>query len=161
MGKKVTKAADNIFCIARYQAAEADDAFSSRESTSEKVGIDRTRLARIELGNVTPYPEEVLTLSKAYQCPELCNEYCSRQCPIGQETIKPLEINDFDRLILKVLGSTKDIEALRAALIDVAEDGEIDSTEEEQFQKVLDSLNVIAANVESLSLWAKKNIGQK
>lgn len=161
MGKKVTKAADNMFCIARYEAAKENEAFASRESASELLGIDRTRLARIELGNVTPYPEEVLALSDAYHCPELCNEYCSKQCPVGKKTIKHLEINDFDRLILKVLGSTKDIEDLRASLIDVAEDGEIDASEEEKFCKVLESLDVIAANVESLSLWARKNISPK
>ena len=62
MGKKVTKAADNIYCQARYEALENNDAFSSREKTSEIIHIDRTRLANIELGNVVPYPEEVLAM---------------------------------------------------------------------------------------------------
>lgn len=31
MGKKATKAADNMYCIARYEAAKQNEAFSSRE----------------------------------------------------------------------------------------------------------------------------------
>ena len=54
MGKKATKAANNMYCIARYEAAETDEKFASRESASEVLNIDRTRLANIELGNITP-----------------------------------------------------------------------------------------------------------
>ncbi len=48
MGKKATKAADNVYCIARYKAAEEESRFNSRESTAELIGMDRTRLARLE-----------------------------------------------------------------------------------------------------------------
>ena len=59
------------------------------------VGIDRTRLARIELGNVTPYADEVVSMSKCYNAPELCYNYCSSECPIGRLTMKEVEINSF------------------------------------------------------------------
>ena len=48
MGKKATKAADNMYYLARCEAAETNADFSSREKAAELVGIDRTRLARIE-----------------------------------------------------------------------------------------------------------------
>ena len=60
MPKFATKAADNMFCQARYEAAKFNERLSSREGAAEELGVDRTRLARIELGSVTPYPEEVL-----------------------------------------------------------------------------------------------------
>ena len=59
MGKKATKAADNMYYQARCEAAEKNEEFSSREKAAEIVGIDRTRLARIELDAIMPYPEEV------------------------------------------------------------------------------------------------------
>lgn len=158
MGKKATKAADNIFCKARYEAANVDSVFSSREGTAEKVGLDRTRLARIELGTVSPYPEEVLALSDTYSMPELCNQYCSKVCPIGKTTVKELDIQEFDRLTLKVLGSLKNIDAIRTRLIAIAEDGVIAEEEYSEFETVLESLDKIATNAQALKLWASKYI---
>ncbi len=158
MGKKATKAADNIFYIARYEAAKDNEAFASREGASDIVNIDRTRLANIELGNTSPYPDEVKSMAEAYNMPELCNSYCANQCPIGQGTIKEVKMDDFDRLSLKVLGSLKDIDALRMSLIAISEDGIIDISEQPEFNKILDSLEKIATNANALKLWAAKNI---
>ncbi len=160
MGKKATKAADNVFCIARYQAAKENTIFNSRETAAESIGIDRTRLARIELGTVIPYPEEVLTLSKAYRMPELCNQYCARKCPIGRLTIQEVNITEFDRLILKVLGSTTNINDLRRSLIKIAADGIIDDSEKPEFHAVLESLERISENAQALKLWAMKYLDE-
>lgn len=69
--KKATKASDNRYYQARFSAAQKNTDFESREAASDVVGIDRTRLARIELGNVTPYADEVVSMSKCYNAPEL------------------------------------------------------------------------------------------
>lgn len=158
MGKKATKAADNIYCIARYQAAEQNKALSSRESAAEVVGIDRTRLARLELGTAMPYPEEVLAMSKAYEMPELCNEYCSRQCPIGKLTMKPVGTGDLDRMVMKLLATTKEVGDIRENLIEIAADGVIDEQEKPEFAKILRALEEISDDVQALKLWARKNI---
>ncbi|MFG6325772.1 MAG: helix-turn-helix transcriptional regulator [Lachnospiraceae bacterium] len=158
MGKKATKAADSIYCQARYEACENNSDFGSREKASEIIGIDRTRLARIELGKINPYPEEVLAMAEAYNCPELCNYYCAKECAIGKTTVNEVSIDDFDRLALKVLGSLKDIDDIRASLIAISEDGIIDETEWDEFNSILDSLDKISTNAAALQLWAKKNI---
>ncbi len=158
MGKKATKAANNMYCIARYEASKTNDSFSSREKASELLHIERTRLSNIELGNITPYPEEVLTMSKAYNTPELCNTYCASECPIGVTCVKKVEIEDFDRLALKVLGSLKDIDDLRSSLIEISEDGVITKDEKDEFDTILDTLDKISNNAKALQLWAKKNI---
>lgn len=158
MGKKATKAADNMYCIARYQAAEVNDSFSSREKASELLNMDRTRLANIELGNIIPYPEEVLAMSKKYNSPELCNSHCAEQCPIGKQTVSKVEIDDFDRLSLKVLGSLRNIDTISKSLIEISEDGKIDADEREEFKEILNSLEKISDNAKALKLWAEKNI---
>lgn len=136
MGKKATKAA-------------------------EIIGIDRTRLARIELDTISPYPEEVRAMALAYNVPELCNAYCAKECPLGKNTVREVTIDDFDRLALKVLGSLKDIDSLRASLIAISEDGVIEESERPAFQKILDSLEKISTNAKALQLWALKNIRMK
>lgn len=158
MGKKATKAADNMYYLARCEAAEINDDFSSREKAAELIGMDRTRLARIELDTIAPYPEEVKAMAKAYNVPELCNSYCARECPIGRDNVPEVTIVDFDRLALKVLGSLKDIDSLRASLIAISEDGIIEEKERPAFQEILDSLEKISTNAKALQLWAMKNI---
>lgn len=54
MPKQATKAADNAFYKARIAASKCNDRLASREGASEELGIDRTRLARIELGSLNP-----------------------------------------------------------------------------------------------------------
>lgn len=161
MGKKATKAADNMYYLARSEAAEGNADFASQEKTAEIIGIDRTRLARIELDAISPYPEEVKAMSEAYNMPELCNSYCARECPIGRNNVPEVTIDDFDRLALKVLGSLKDIDSLRASLIAISEDGVIEEKERPAFQEILDSLEKISTNAKALRLWALKNIRLK
>lgn len=161
MGKKATKAADNMYYQARSEAAEGNPDFSSREKAAEIVGIDRTRLARIELDTIPPYPEEVKAMADAYNMPELCNSYCARECPIGRNSVQEVTIDDFDRLALKVLGSLKNIDSLRASLIAISEDGVIEEQERPAFQEILDSLEKISTNAKALHLWALKNIRLK
>ena len=158
MGKKATKAAGNMYCMARYEAAGHNPAFSSREKTGELLGMDRTRLANIELGNLIPYPEEVLNMAHHYNTPELCNAHCAEQCPIGKNTVKKVQIDDFDRLSLKVLGSLNDIDHIRDSLIAISEDGIVSNNEREQFLNIIASLEKIAGNANALKIWAEKNI---
>ena len=143
MGKKATKAAGNVYYDARSEAAEFDTIFASRESASEVLNIERTRLANIELGNITPYPEEVKRMSKEYNTPELCNSYCANECPIGKGTVTEVKMDDFDRLSLKVLGSLKDIDYIRTTLIDISEDGIISKDE---LKNKLNSYGIILDN---------------
>ncbi len=161
MSKKATKAADNMYYLARCEAAECNPDFNSREKAAEIIGMDRTRLARIELDTIAPYPEEVKAMAETYKVPELCNSYCARECPIGQNSVQEVTIDDFDRLALKVLGSLKDIDSLRSSLIAISEDGQVDDYEREDFQKILDTLEKISTNAKALQLWAIKNINLK
>ena len=91
-------------------------------------------------------------MANAYHTPELCNSYCARECPIGQNTVKEVTIDDFDRLALKVLGSLKDIDSLRASLISISEDGIIEESELPVFHSILDSLEKISNNAKALRL---------
>lgn len=100
MPKFATKAADNMFCQARYEAAKFNERLSSREGAAEELGVDRTRLARIELGSVTPYPEEVLLMADIYRAPELKGNYCREMCPLGKGMPK-IENQDIDRIALR------------------------------------------------------------
>lgn len=108
MSKFATKAAANMFCQARYEAAKSNERLSSREGAAEEIGIDRTRLARIELGSTIPYQEEVLLMADCYKAPELKGNYCREMCPLGKNMPK-IENAGLDRISLRMLSSLKKI----------------------------------------------------
>lgn len=60
----------------------------SREKASDVLDwISPERIERIENGKSKPQPDEVLQMSIGYKNPNLCNHYCARECPIGQQYV--------------------------------------------------------------------------
>lgn len=136
MPKMATKAADNVFYKARIAAASWNDRLGSREGASEVTGIDRTRLANIELGTINPHPEEVLMLSDTYNAPELQNHFCSHLCPLGIGTISPIELEELERVTLQLISAMKSLPEVKDGIIDIAADGVIDAKEKPRMQTI-------------------------
>ncbi|MBQ3792360.1 MAG: helix-turn-helix transcriptional regulator [Clostridia bacterium] len=157
MGKKAGETTQN----SRYYTArvneENGEKFSSREKASEALGIDRTRLARIENGNVIPHPDEIAVMTETYNDPELSNYYCSEVCPLGQGRVVRAEMGSLDRITLQLLGSLQNASRLTDMLVRIAEDGRVDPSEKEAFGEVLALLDQIRSSFEALRLWAEKN----
>ena len=105
-----------MFCQARYEAAKSNERLSSREGAAEEIGIDRTRLARIELGSTIPYQEEVLLMADCYKAPELKGNYCREMCPLGKNMPK-IENAGLDRISLRMLSSLKKINEARTVTL--------------------------------------------
>jgi len=158
MPRKASKAADNAYYRARMEAAAFNDSFNSREGAAEILGLDRTKLARIELDSINPYPEEVLLMMDAYNSPELGNYHCSRQCPLGKQTVPQIEVAELDRLTIQILSSFQRIDHIKDILIDITADGIIDMEERPKFNQVMAALDMISANAQSLKLWAEKTL---
>lgn len=135
MGKHATKAGENIFTQARYNAAKFNDRLNSREGASEELGIDRSRLARIELGSKNPFPDEVLMMSDIYNAPELKSYYCKNMCPLGKD-FPEIRVEALDRISIKALSSFRKISAAKELLLDITEDGVITEDEKEDLNKI-------------------------
>lgn len=157
MSKIATKAQNNVFYQARFEAAKRNDKLASREGAAEEVGIDRTRLARIELGSLAPYPEEVLLMADSYCAPELRNTYCREMCPLGCDTPK-LELEDLDRISVKALSSFRKMAAAKEILLDIVEDGVVSEDEKPELDKVMATLDEVASIAQSLRVWVEKNL---
>lgn len=157
MSKTATKARENIWCKARYEASKFNDRLRSREGAAEETGIDRTRLARIELGSAVPYPEEVLLMADIYHAPELKNLYCREACPLGCDLPK-LELEDLDRISVKALSAMRKVEGAKEKLLDIVEDGIITDDEKPDLDKILRTLDEVSAIAQSLKIWAEKNL---
>ena len=161
MSRNPTKAADNAFCIARKKAAAFNDRLNSREGAAEALGLDRSRMARIELGSLWPYPEEVLLMADGYNAPELLNYYCCDVCPIGCRTHQRLEVAELDRLTVKLMAAMRKGDNIKSMLLDITEDGMIDTDERPQLGQVLAYLDNISRVAAELKLWAEKNLKEE
>ena len=158
MGKNSPQLEKNPFYSARKTESENNEIFASREKASEYVRIETTRLAKIESGKVIPYPEEVCSMAKAYNAPELCNIYCSDYCQIGMGNVRKHDISMLDRIAFRVLGSLKDAEKLQEQIIEIIEDGEITPDEYSDIDEILSALDKITDSAQSLRLWVQKNV---
>ena len=79
MGTNPTKAADNIYCKCRKEAAKYNDKLNSREGAAELLGISASTLADYELGITKIIPADaILRMADLYNAPELRNHYCNR-----------------------------------------------------------------------------------
>ena len=159
MPKMATKAADNVFYKARMAAASWNDRLASREGAAEITGIDRTRLANIELGTIFPHPEEVLLLADEYNAPELQNYFCSRMCPLGIGTINTLELSELESVALQLLNVTRSMPEIREGIIDIAADGQIDEEEQPRMKQYMDMLGEVEKKIQTLKLLLKKKYG--
>lgn len=99
MAKQPTKAANNVYCIARKKAAEFNSKFSSREGASEFLGISKDSLTDYELDFCKVVPvDKVVIMAEAYNAPELLNHYCCNECPIGKRITPIIESENIDNL---------------------------------------------------------------
>ena len=161
MPKMATKAADNIFYVRRMEASSYNDKLKSREGAAEETGIDRTRLAYIELNTLNPHPEEVLILADTYNAPELCNHYCSKMCPLGMQTVAPVEVNELERTVLQLLSVFQNLPHIKEELISIAADGEIDGGEIGAMEDILETLDEAVNKILSLKIYFQKHYGNK
>ncbi len=159
MGNCPTKAMDNIYCRCRKEAAKYNDKLNSREGAAELLGISVSSLADYELGNTKIVPvDKAVLMADLYNAPEIKNFYCTNECPIGKDTVPRLEVEELDRLTVKVLSSFKYLKGIRNELIDIVEDGIITNSEKPKLEEILNALDKIAICSQELRLWAEKNL---
>ena len=161
MAKVATKAAHNVFYKSRIEASSWNKSLKSRESTAEATGIDRTRLAYIELDTLNPHPEEVLILSRAYNAPELCNHFCSKMCPLGIQTVNEVEVSELEKTVLQLLSVFQTLPQIKNELIDIAADGIIDKDERPQMEEIMRKLDLAADKIKALKIFFLKHYGYR
>ena len=131
MGKRSTKENKNIYQLRR------ENMDWTRERASEQLAfISADRIEKIESEKSLPHPDEILAMSKCYKSPDLCNYYCSHECPIGQEYVPEVKMKDLSQIVLEMLASLNNLVKEKERLIEISADGEI--TEDEYRDLAID-----------------------
>ena len=147
---------ENIYRKARKAAAKQKPLLNNCESAQALVYIERTKLLAIESGDKNPSPDDVVSMARAYDAPELCNYYCTNQCPIGGG--KPtLMYDDLSEIAVRLLSAMHFLSEMRDTIYRVFEDGKVNDYEVDDFKRIIETLKKLSYSADSLELWAKKN----
>ena len=153
MGRKSVKENKTVYQLAREELG------LTREAASDVLGyISADRIEKIENEKTLARPEEVVTMAQCYKKPELCNYYCSRECPIGIGTVPELKIKDLSQITLEVLANLTALNRERDRLVKITVDGTISEDERKDFEDIREKLREMSIAVNSLSLWADNAI---
>ena len=155
MGKKSVKENKNRYQICR------EDLELTREKASELLEfISADRIEKIESEKSMPHPDEILRMSQCYKAPDLCNYYCTHECPIGKEYIPEIQLKDLSQIVLEMLASLNTLNREKERLIEITVDGEITEDEYQDFAQIQSQLKKIAESVSSLQLWVEKTMAE-
>ena len=140
----------------RYQLTR-EELGLSREKASELLEtIAPERIEKIESERSLPRPDEVLIMAEKYNTPSLCNYFCARQCPIGQQYVPEIRSSELSDIVLKMLASLNAMDRKKERLIEIAADGTISKDEIDDFVRIQKELERISVTVETLQLWVEK-----
>ncbi|MDD6042888.1 MAG: helix-turn-helix transcriptional regulator [Eubacteriaceae bacterium] len=151
MGRASVKENKNLYQTTREELG------LSREKASEQLqAILPDRIEKIENERSLPHPEEVLIMAQGYKAPQLCNYYCAKDCPIGQQYVPEIKSRELSQITLEMLASLNSMNRKQERLIEITADGEISEDEIEDFVKIQEELERISITVEALQLWSER-----
>ncbi len=120
--------------------------------------VSESRIEKIESEKSEPHPEEILAMADAYKNPSLCNYYCSKKCPIGQQYVPEVKNRDLSQIVLEMLASLNSLNKEKDRLIEITADGVISDEELTDFAMIQDRLKQISLTIDSLQLWVNNTI---
>lgn len=153
MGRKSTRENKTI-----YQQLREEDNLTREKAAELLEFISEDRLERIENEKSQPAPEDVIQMAQVYNAPELCNYYCSHQCPIGQKYVPPVEMTELPAIILETVASLNAVYPLTNRLIEISRDGKITDDEVPDFSNIQKNLEKVSRAIEALQLWVEKEV---
>ncbi|WP_199712436.1 helix-turn-helix domain-containing protein [Butyrivibrio sp. CB08] len=129
----------------------------TRDQASDLLeSIPPERIEKIENERVSPHPDEIMIMADKYKSPELCNYYCSNQCPIGKRYVPEIKMQDLSQIVLNTVDSLNTVQDQQRRFINIAADGVIDDAEIDDFVDIQNELEKISIAVETLQLWSEQ-----
>lgn len=155
---------ENKYFRARKEASKYRPELYSRERASEILGVSASSLADYELGNIKVVPvDKVVLMADLYNCPELKNQYCKHDCPIGKNKCIATEEKGIEGAALRLIRQFDDenVEDIKDTLIAIAEDGVITPDEMGELKEVMEQLDRISSVISELKLIGEKALNRK
>ena len=150
MGKRSVRENKNIYQTSR------ENLDLTREAASELLEyISPERIEKIESGKVMAHPDEVLTMEGAYKNPEMCNYYCTHECPIGIKYVPQAKLKDFSQVTIDIIAAVNSLVEEKDRLIAIAVDGKVNDFERRDFDNILEKLDDAERSIQGMKIWIK------
>lgn len=115
----------------------------SQELLAEKLNVSRQSISKWESGLSLPSTDKLILLSNLFQV-SIDFLICDR--------ISEQKTDSLDRIVFRFLGSAQEMEDISRSLIDIMQDGIIDSAERVQMESILQSLDELSKIIEEIKL---------
>jgi len=153
MGRKSTRENKSV-----YQQVREERGLTREEAAEKLVFISSDRIEKIESGRSEPHPEEVLAMSRCYKKPEMCYDYCSGECPIGQDKYPELDAKNLAQITLEMLDALEYLHEERRTLVSISLDGRVRPDEIPSFKGIHKKLTQMYATLGAYKMWLEGEI---
>lgn len=154
MGRASVKEDKNIFQLKREEVG------LTREQAGEATYISPDRIERIENRGAVPNPDEVISMSKAYREPALCNFYCSKMCEIGQQYVPEISVKDLRQIVLEMIVSMNNMQSKQNRLMEISIDNTVDDDQIEDFIEIQEELKKISILIDTTQFWLEEMLAE-
>lgn len=161
MGKASTRENKCIYQLAREELgltrADATTKITGNAEFPGMDGVTESRLVKLEHGEATIQPEDVVAMAKRYNKPELRNYYCCNECAIGKLDTPEVTYNGgIHEILVNMAVSLRNVNHEKIRLMEILEDGKVDDDELADYEKISEELEHISMTIEALQLWCEK-----
>lgn len=106
----------------------------SQETLAETLNVSRQSISKWELGTSLPETEKIIAIGELFGV-------SLDSLLVDSVSLDTKE--NLDRLVLKFLGSARDMDNISKELVDIVKDGVIDSDEKQQMDEILKTLDAV------------------
>ncbi len=163
MANGCTNGNENVYFRCRKEAAKYNDKLNSREGAAELLGVSVSSLADYELGNTKIVPvDKVVLMSDLYNAPQLCNTYCSTECPIGRRKEQACEIKTLEHTVIGLIDllQIERLQQIMSRLTRIAVDGKVSDDEKDSMNEIVQYLGKVRLLVDELNLFHDHSNGE-
>jgi len=143
---------------ARLKAAAYNEKLATQQGAAEALDVSSPEtIGRWERDEVIPSNINVRRMAQLYRAPELMQNYCATQCPLGCGRVTPVQDECFERTAIKLFNEAQEVGDVAKALLLIASDGRVRPDEVAAFQNVVKKLGSLKTVIDALQIYAEKN----
>ncbi len=106
----------------------------SQETLAETLNVSRQSISKWELGTSLPETEKIIAIGELFGV---------SLDSLLRDSVSLDTKENLDRLVLKFLGSARDMDNISKELVDIVKDGIIDGEEKQQMDEILKTLDAV------------------
>ena len=142
-----------------YKTTRENTGFT-QETASEQLELSSESIRAYEQDKRVPSVPIVMKMADIYNSPELLNNYCCNECPIGKLTISPIHqenINNIYKLAINIFNLLGQGNEMGKMLLDVVEDGQITEDEKPVVNHLVENLKKLSGLTNDLVIALEKS----